>query len=238
MGIQKKILIADDEAINLEFFDLMLSKLGFLVEKAADGVEAMEKVTQFLPDLILLDTIMPRMSGWELTRILKGNPRYREIPVIMFSALDDVKDKVEGFELGADDYITKPYNFSEVLARIRAVLRTRDLLSRIVVQESRLRVAETLTSDMKADMADFMRAVDALDEAAAEFHPPHAAGGAGDSGELEQFLDVVAEKTGTMRRGIAALGARIERAAAEWADLKKHEIGLQTLETRICKPVE
>jgi len=130
----RKILVADDDEMSVEFFDVMLSKLGFIVQRAGDGVEALEKVRQFKPDLILLDNIMPRMSGWELTRLLKGDPLYQDIPIIMFSALDDVKDKVDALELGVDDYITKPFNFSEVLARVRAALRRSE---RIAVQLER-----------------------------------------------------------------------------------------------------
>ena len=141
MNALKKILIVDDEDINLDFFDVTLSKLGFTVERASDGVEALEKVKRFFPDIILLDNIMPEMSGWEVTKTLKNDPKYMEIPIIMFSAIDDVKVKVEGFELGIDDYITKPFNFSEVLARIRAVLRSRELYAQIVARESRLSLA-------------------------------------------------------------------------------------------------
>ncbi|MDR2104066.1 MAG: response regulator, partial [Treponema sp.] len=165
MNPRKKILVVDDEKINLEFFEVMLSKLGFIVEKADDGVEALEKVKRFYPDLIMLDNIMPRMSGWEVTKILKNDPKYQEIPIIMLSALDDVKDKVEGFELGVDDYITKPFNFSEVLARIRAVLRNRELFAQIVVRESRLSLAEELNADMKRNMEDFIKSIDELDTA-------------------------------------------------------------------------
>ena len=170
MNTPKKILIVDDETINLDFFDVMLSKLGFTVERAEDGVEALEKVKRFLPDLVLLDNIMPRMSGWELTRILKADATYREIPIVMFSALDDVKDKIEGFELGVDDYITKPFNFSEVLARIRAVLRNRELFAQIVVRESRLSLAEELFSDLKKNLLDFVKNIGELDEAKIRKH--------------------------------------------------------------------
>ena len=130
MKLRGKILIVDDEPINLEFFDVMLSKLGFQVEKAVDGEEALEKVQSVNPDLIILDNIMPKLSGWEVTRLLKHDPayrRYRNTPIIMFSAMNEVKDRIEGFEQGVDDYITKPFNFTEVLARIRAVLRRREL---------------------------------------------------------------------------------------------------------------
>ena len=92
METRKKILIVDVEQINVEFFDLMLSKLGFVVEKAANGRECLEKVKEFTPDLIMLDNIMPKMSGWEVTRILKNDPEYAEwhdVPIVMFSAMDD-----------------------------------------------------------------------------------------------------------------------------------------------------
>lgn len=147
MDEKKRILIVDDEQINLDFFDVMLSKLGFLVEKAENGLEALEALVRKKPDLILLDNVMPKLSGWEVTRLLKTNKEYAEfadVPIIMFSAMDDVKDKVEGLELGADDYITKPFNFSEVLARIRAVLRTHELIRQIEYREGRLRIAEDM----------------------------------------------------------------------------------------------
>ena len=90
---------------------------------AEDGEIALDKVREVEPDLILLDNIMPRLSGWEVTKILKTDEdfaAYRDIPVIMFSAMDDVKDKVEGFELGIEDYIIKPFNFSELNANQRS----------------------------------------------------------------------------------------------------------------------
>jgi len=153
METRKKILIVDDEQINVEFFDLMLSKLGFVVEKASNGREALDKVKEFSPDLVMLDNIMPKMSGWEVTRILKSDPEYSawsEVPIVMFSAMDDVKDKIEGFELGVDDYITKPFNFSEVLARIRAVLRHHELIDQLKKRESRIELQEELNQKLLA----------------------------------------------------------------------------------------
>ena len=236
MNTQKKILIIDDETINLDFFDVMLSKLGFEVEKAKDGIEGLEKVKRFSPDIILLDNIMPRMSGWELTRILKNDAKYKEIPIVMFSALDDVKDKVEGFELGVDDYITKPFNFSEVLARIRAVLRNRELYAQIVVRESRLSLAEELSTDMKRNLLDFVKSIDELDAAIAHItensdnkkEPP-------DHDSLVRTVKEITEKTQSVRKHIAELDARIEKTIAEWDDLKKNEIGLSALENQIRK---
>ena len=231
MNTHKKILIVDDETINLDFFDVMLSKLGFTVEKAENGVEALEKVKRFFPDLILLDNIMPRMSGWELTRILKNDARYREIPIVMFSALDDVKDKAEGFELGVDDYITKPFNFSEVLARIRAVLRNRQLYAQIVVRESRLGLAEELSADMKRNLLEFVKSLDELDEAIATMSPRNEA--EGEEGSNTKLLQAVFDKSRKVRKHVAELDARIEKTIAEWENLKKNEIRLPLLETQI-----
>jgi DNA-binding response OmpR family regulator len=232
MSGRKKILVVDDEAINLDFFEVMLSKLGCVVEKANDGIEALEKVKRFFPDLILLDNIMPRMSGWELTKILKKDMKYSGIPIIMLSALDDVKDKVEGFELGIDDYITKPYNFSEVLARIRAVLRNHELFAQIAVRESRLSLAEELSADMKSNLTDFAKSIDELDSAISAVSKNQSING---DRMLSELLDTISVTSQAVRKHIAALDARIEKTIVEWEDLKKNEIGLPVLESQIRK---
>ncbi|MDR2257576.1 MAG: response regulator [Treponema sp.] len=232
MNTRKKILIVDDEKIYLEFFEVMLSKLGFIVEEANDGVEALEKVKRFLPDLILLDNLMPKMSGWEVTKTLKNDPQYSRIPIIMFSALDDVKDKVAGFELGIDDYITKPFNFSEVLARIRAVLRNRELFTQIAVRESRLVLAEDLNRDIRDNLADFVKSMDELDSAISLVSKTNEPV---DQDTLPRLLKVITKKTKTVRNRIASLDARIGKTITEWEALKKNEIGLTVLESQIHK---
>lgn len=156
MPAKKRILVVDDEQINLEFFEVMLSKLGFDVYTATDGQQALDSVKRLKPDLILLDNIMPKLSGWEVTKTIKSSPAYTEFsetPIIMFSALDDIKDKVEGLELGADDYITKPFNFSEVLARIRAVLRSHALVHTIQNQEMRMRLCDQNSKQLSLGLA-------------------------------------------------------------------------------------
>ena len=237
MNTQRKILIVDDETINLDFFDVMLSKLGFTVEKAGDGVEALEKVKKFFPDIILLDNIMPNMTGWEVTKILKNDAKYKEIPIVMFSALDDVKDKVEGFELGVDDYITKPFNFSEVLARIRAVLRNRELYAQIVARESRLSLAEELSTDMKTNLLDFIKTIDELDTAIGLISTDAPQGTENKDEKHGKLIQAVTEKSKKVRKHVAELDARIEKTIAEWERLKKNEIGLSMLETEIRKNI-
>ena len=222
MNVTKKILIVDDEELNLDFFELMLSKLGFEVEKAKDGAEALEKVKRFQPDLVLLDNIMPRMTGWEFTRKIKSDARHKDIPIIMFSALDDVKDKIEGFELGVEDYITKPFNFSEVLARIRVALRNRELFAQITVRESRLTLAEELNGHIKNSLQKLEKSMDELDAAA------------GKSGGNQD----VQEKTKLIKQQTAELNAHIEKTFAEWEELKKTEIKIPLLETNFLKTMK
>jgi len=221
MNTQNKILVVDDDITNREFFQLMLSRLGFIVEESGDGLEALEKLKEYQPDLILLDNIMPQMGGFELTMSLKTDERYREIPIIMFSALDDVKNKLTGFDLGVDDYITKPFNFSEVLARIRAALRNRQLFAQIAVRESRLNLAEVQNRDMRQNLAEFAKNIDELDTAVSLIPA--------------DLVEDIRSKVNKIRKRVAELDARIERTILEWESLKKNEIGLSILETEIRK---
>jgi DNA-binding response OmpR family regulator len=232
MSIQKKILVVDDDPINLDFFQLMLSKLGFVVEQACDGLDALEKLNKFQPDLVLLDNIMPRMSGWELTKNLKSNPKYNGIPIIMFSALDDVKDKVAGFELGIEDYITKPFNFSEVLARIKAALRNRELFAQIELREVRLQLAEEHNLDMKRNLSELFQSINALDSTVQAI-PANAA--PLDQNASTQLIGDIQEKSKVIRKYAAELEHRIEKTMVEWEEHKKNEIGLPVLETQIRK---
>jgi DNA-binding response OmpR family regulator len=232
MKTQHKILIIDDDRMNRDFFQLMLSKLGFIVEEANDGLEGLGKLKKFYPDLILLDNVMPRMSGWEFTKNIKGDPKFRSIPIIMFSALDDIKDKLAGFELGIDDYITKPFNFSEVLARIKAALRNHELFAQIAVRESRLSLAEELNQDMKRNLSDFANSIDDLDSAVMLIKTSEKPS---DREALKDLVLSIHEKTRKIRKQVAELDARIEKTILEWEDLKKNEIGLSILETQVRK---
>lgn len=220
METRKKILIVDDEQINVEFFDLMLSKLGFQVEKAANGREALERVKVFNPDLIMLDNIMPKMSGWEVTRILKSDPEYAEwhdVPIVMFSAMDDVKDKIEGFELGVDDYITKPFNFSEVLARLRSVLRNHELIDQLKKRESRIALQEQLNGKLLnyVDLVsrNFLSLCDS---------------GATDSPEFKAGVE-------SCKTEYARLKSKIEELQEQELNLKSREIAVASLENELRK---
>ena len=115
-----RILVVDDEKNICELLTLYLVKEGHTAETAADGEEAMRKFASFAPDLILLDIMLPKKDGWQVCREIRQSSN---VPIIMLSAKGETFDKVLGLELGADDYVTKPFDSKEVMARIKTVLR-------------------------------------------------------------------------------------------------------------------
>jgi DNA-binding NarL/FixJ family response regulator len=117
-----RILIVDDEPLNVDYLEQELESLGFVAETAADGVEALERVAAAPPDLVLLDVMMPRMDGIAVLRVLKNDPQTRLIPVVLMTALNAVEDRVRGIEAGADDFLSKPVDDRELLARINTAL--------------------------------------------------------------------------------------------------------------------
>jgi len=117
------LLLVDDEEDILELLRYNLSREGYKTVCAASGEEALKKAEAVKPDLILLDLMLPGKDGLEITRILKGNPATSRIPIIMLTAKGEEADVVSGLELGADDYITKPFSPRVLLARIKAMLR-------------------------------------------------------------------------------------------------------------------
>jgi two-component system cell cycle response regulator len=124
---QSRILVIEDNAQNLEVLVAYLDGLGCRVTTAPDGIQGLEKVRAEPPDLILLDVMMPRMSGFEVCRKLKSDPGTRDIPVLMVTALNELGDIERGVESGTDDFISKPVNRLELLTRVRSLLRVRHL---------------------------------------------------------------------------------------------------------------
>ncbi len=116
----KKILVVDDEEKIVEILKAYLERDNYQVLVAYDGRSALELATKQHPDLIILDLMLPEISGWDVCRTLRQDS---EVPIIMLTARDDTTDKIVGLELGADDYVTKPFDPKEVVSRIRAVLR-------------------------------------------------------------------------------------------------------------------
>jgi len=128
---QSKVLVADDNSQNLELLVAYLEILGCKIVTAVDGLDTLSKVAQEHPDLILLDIMMPRMSGFEVCRKLKSDPQTRDIPILMVTALTELGDIERGVESGTDDFISKPVNRLELLTRVKSLLRVRHLRSEL-----------------------------------------------------------------------------------------------------------
>ena len=226
-----KILIVDDEQINLDFFDVMLSKLGFVVERAEDGEEALERIKEGRPDLVILDNIMPKLSGWEVTRTIKQSPEYAEVsgvPIIMFSAMDDVKDKIEGFELGIEDYITKPFNFSEVLARIKAVLRGRELTQQVLQRERRIALIESLNKSLVYFTGHLREPVQEIITATTELD--HT-----DPEQVGRFVELVRNEIEATLASLDGLEDEVRDLQSKGDELKSREVTMEMLEEKYQK---
>jgi DNA-binding response OmpR family regulator len=229
-----RILIVDDERINLDFFDVMLSKLGFQVDKAADGEEALDKIVECNPDLVILDNIMPKLTGWDVTRKLKTEKEYRKYrttPIIMFSAMNEVQDKIEGLELGVDDYITKPFNFSEVLARIRVVLRNRELAKQVARRERRLAVVESLNSSLVFFTRHIRGPISELVSAASEVDPQ-------DTRTVKTFLRDARREAKEILATLEGLEEKIQELESKGARLKRGDLSVEELEAMYRKHLD
>jgi len=122
-----RILIADDNQQNLELLEVYLSDQGFEIALAADGAETLKKVGEFEPDLILLDIMMPKLSGYEVCQQLKQQKPTRDIPILMVTALNEQGDIAKAVQAGCDDFLSKPVNRLELQTRVRSLLRVRHL---------------------------------------------------------------------------------------------------------------
>ena len=131
-GVPSRILVVDDNDQGRELLEAYVQDLpGVAVISAVDGAEALEAVAREHPDLILLDIMMPRMSGFEVCRRLKLDPATRDIPVVMVTALNEIADHEKGIECGCDDFLSKPVNRLELVKRIQSLLRIGHLKSQL-----------------------------------------------------------------------------------------------------------
>jgi adenylate cyclase len=124
---QGRILVVDDTPVNLKLLADLLTAKGYSIVTAASGAEALDKIDGAAPDIVLLDVMMPGMSGYDVCRKIRENPATAMLPVVMVTALDPGQERVKGIDAGADDFLSKPINQPELLARVRSLLRVKEL---------------------------------------------------------------------------------------------------------------
>ena len=125
------VLLVDDNEQNLELMQAFLEEVDCRIVTAADGVEALERFAECEPDLVLLDVMMPRMSGFQVCAKLKGDAATRDVPIVMVTALNETSDVERAVESGADDFLTKPVNKLELLTRVRSLLHVQRLRTQL-----------------------------------------------------------------------------------------------------------
>jgi len=130
--MSEKIFIVDDNLVNRKLLTAILKKEGYDLLEAEDGEEAIELAFREMPDLILLDIMMPKKDGYEVCVELKGDDRTANIPIIFLSAKTQTEDKIKGLDLGGADYVTKPFDRGEVLARVKAQLKIAGLTKEVI----------------------------------------------------------------------------------------------------------
>lgn len=128
MTIKHKIMVVDDDEVLRTMMKQLLESSGFICEIARDGLEALKIASEYNPDLVILDVSMPNLDGYETCRMLREKDKNMEIPIIFLSAKAELEDRIYGFKMGADDYVTKPFSYDELHARIKSSLRKLDRL--------------------------------------------------------------------------------------------------------------
>ena len=154
MSAAGRILVVDDTPVNLKLLADLLSARGYAVVTATSGAEALDKIEAAIPDLVLLDVMMPGMSGYEVCRKLRDNPATSMLPVVMVTALDPTQERVKGIEAGADDFLTKPIHQAELLARVRSLLRVKTLWDQLAELN---RTLETRVTEQVAQLERLAR---------------------------------------------------------------------------------
>jgi CheY-like chemotaxis protein len=221
-----RILIVDDEPLNVDYLEQELENLGFATDTAANGLEALERVAAAPPDLVLLDVMMPGMDGFSALQVLKGDPETRLIPVVLMTALNSVEDRVRGIEAGADDFLSKPVDERELMARIRTALSHKRAVDETVVALASTSAHLERHGRQQRDVAVLavdwrLRAADVPEEAVAFVGRRHrdaverqirSHGGTPDESDATRFVAVF-EGPDERSRAIAAVEAALAVAA-------------------------
>ena len=227
-GKQATILVVDDTDLNLQLFVRVLTKHGYRVVPASNGELALVAIQNELPDLILLDIMMPQVDGYEVCRQLKADERTNDIPVIFISALDEVFDKMTAFSVGGVDYITKPFQAEEVLARINTHLSLKQMRQTLLEQNQQLQeqnreldaFAHTVAHDLKNPLAKILTSLSLMQECSSDMEE-----------EVQEWLGISMRTSRQMNSIIneLLLLASVRKEAVQIAPINMSEVVNQAL---------
>lgn len=225
---RRTILVVDDQPANVALIEGVLALQGYKIASAADGERALEIVASQPPDLILLDIMMPGMDGFEVCARLKGDERTRLIPIVMVTALSDLQDRIRGIEVGADDFLSKPFHEAELSARVRSLLKVKEFTDELEHAE-----------DVLCTLARSVEAKDAYTDGHCERLSLYSVA-------LGRSLGLYPEQLKALHRGgylhdigkIAVsesiLNKKMGLSDEEWRIVREHPI----VGERICKPLK
>jgi two-component system cell cycle response regulator len=154
-----KILIVDDEEINVELMEAYLLSEPYTTITAYGGKEALRKVREEKPDMVLLDVMMPEVDGYEVCRLLKADSETQFTPVLMLTALSELEHRIRGIDVGADDFLTKPINKLELTTRVKSLLRVKDLHDKLAAERDSLEVKNRIQSILTEIIPTLLQAV-------------------------------------------------------------------------------
>ena len=209
----QRILVVDDTPQNVKLFTDLLTVKGYTVTSATNGEEALACIAAEPPDLVLLDVMMPGLSGYEVCRKIRENPATALLPVVMATSLDPHQERIKGIEAGADDFLSKPVNQAELFARVKSLLRIKQL------QDERLSRLKSFFSPQLADAIAAGRGEDLLKthrrEITVEFFDLRGFTSFTESAEPEEVMELLREFHAALGRIVLDQGGTIERFAGD-----------------------
>jgi len=225
------ILVVDDDTTIRDFFDVMFSKLGVTVSTASDGETALSVLKEKKIDLVLLDNILPGMTGWEFVKTLKEDEQYKsqsQVAIIMLSAMGSVEDKVKGFDLGIEDYVVKPFNFTELFVRINVVLKQRATVQQLVQRERSLALIESMNNSLIYFTKHIEDPIRIINTGAERMEP-------GNKKSVQAYVEEVHDKSREILTALRALREKIEKLQQQREQLKLNELSVAKLERHYKK---